>query len=43
MRYPVFTPTVTAEDISAVSQSIASGWISSNGPYIKDFETSFAK
>lgn len=44
MRHiPVSTPSLSAEDAAAVSQAISEGWISSEGPQVREFETTFAR
>ena len=43
MKYPVFIPSLTDEDISYVTKSLKDGWISSNGPYITEFESRFSE
>ena len=40
---PVNTPLVTKNDALCVSKSIKSGWISSEGPAVKEFEKKIAK
>jgi len=39
---PVSKPLLTKQDISAVSQSLRDGWISSEGPDVKKFEINFS-
>ena len=39
---PVSKPLLTKRDISAVSQSLRDGWISSEGPDVKKFERNFS-
>ena len=43
MKYPVFIPSLTDEDISYVTKSLKDGWISSNGPYVTEFESRFSE
>jgi len=40
---PVNTPLINDDDAFAVSQSIKSGWISSEGPNVKEFENKISK
>ena len=40
---PVNTPLINNADASSVSKSIKSGWISSEGPNVKEFENKIAK
>ena len=40
---PVNTPLINSEDALSVSKSIKSGWISSEGPNVKEFEKKIAK
>lgn len=40
---PVNTPLINNQDALAVSQTIKSGWISSEGPRVKEFESKLAK
>jgi len=40
---PVNKPLITKEDIKFVNKSISRGWISSEGPEVKKFETNFSK
>tara|TARA_Y100000992_G_scaffold286014_1_gene237492 strand:+ start:1639 stop:2769 length:1131 start_codon:yes stop_codon:yes gene_type:complete len=40
---PVNTPLINNSDVSAVSKSIRSGWISSEGPNVRKFESKIAK
>ena len=42
-NYPVSQPTITEKEISYVNEVMKSGWISSLGKYINEFETNFAK
>jgi perosamine synthetase len=42
MKYPVFTPIITESDIEFTKQCLQDGWVSSNGPYVRNFEDSFA-
>ena len=43
MKIPVAEPSIGADDIAAVSQTVASGWISSIGENIPRFEEGFAR
>ena len=40
---PVNKPLITKEDISYLNKSISKGWISSEGPEVKKFESDFSK
>ena len=40
---PVNTPLINNADALSVSKSIKSGWISSEGPDVKEFENKIAK
>jgi perosamine synthetase len=40
---PVSTPSLTAEDSEAVAAAVREGWISSEGPQVREFETKFAE
>lgn len=40
---PVFTPSIGEEELRNVSEAIKSGWVSSKGKYIEEFEKRFAK
>ncbi len=40
---PVAVPDVSHQELAYVSEAILSGWISSIGPYIETFESSFAR
>ena len=40
---PVNTPLITKADVNAVNQTIKSGWISSEGKQVKQFEKNFSK
>jgi perosamine synthetase len=42
-RIPVYKPEITPEDVDAIRDAAASGWVSSKGPYIEKFEDQFAK
>ena len=42
MKYPVFKPYLTEDDKSYVMKCLDDGWISSNGPYIDQFEEAFS-
>ena len=41
--FPVSKPFVSKQDIFAVNKTLKSGWISSDGPEVKNFENKFAK
>lgn len=43
VKIPVYKPEVTQKDIKIVSKAVASGWISSIGPFVRKFEAGFAK
>ena len=38
MKYPVFVPSITSDDINLVSRSLSEGWVSSTGPFVRSFE-----
>jgi len=40
---PIATPSIGAEELANVTDAVSSGWISSQGHYIKDFEEAFAE
>jgi len=40
---PVSTPSLNGDDAEAVAQAIREGWISSEGPQVKEFEEKFAR
>ena len=40
---PVNQPIIDPTDIKAVTKSLKSGWISSEGPNVKKFEEKFSK
>ncbi len=40
---PVNTPLFTIQDLESVNNTMSSGWISSSGPAVKDFEESWSK
>ena len=40
---PVSTPSITPEDAEAVAQAVAAGWISSEGPHVREFEEKFSQ
>jgi len=40
---PVSSPEISEEDVEMVSECLKSGWISSSGDYVSEFESSFAK
>ena len=39
---PVNIPLITAEDIDYVSKAMRETWVSGEGPYVEEFETTFA-
>jgi perosamine synthetase len=40
--FPVNKPSITHQDIEAVSEVLRQGWISGEGPIVQEFETKFA-
>ncbi len=40
---PVNKPLITKEDVEYVNRSMSKGWISSEGPEVKKFESNFSK
>lgn len=42
MKIPVSTPDITPEDVGAVAECAASGWVSGISPYVERFEKEFA-
>ncbi|MFF4607340.1 DegT/DnrJ/EryC1/StrS family aminotransferase [Streptomyces sp. NPDC001339] len=42
-RIPVSKPYLTDQELRYVSEAVTTGWISSQGPYVKEFEQSFAE
>ncbi len=40
---PVNVPLITAEDVEYVSKAMSETWVSGEGPYIEEFEATFAK
>lgn len=42
-KYPVSRPTLKGNELEYVSKAIKDGWISSQGPYVKEFENKFAE
>lgn len=40
---PVNTPLLSGNELKYLTECIETGWISSEGPFIKDFETKFSK
>ena len=40
---PVSSPVITKQDIKYVQKSLKEGWVSSAGPYIKEFERKFSQ
>lgn len=43
IRIPVNTPFFTSQDLDSVNATMSSGWISSSGPAVKEFEKSWSK
>ena len=41
--YPVSKPFISKRDIKKVNKILKDGWISSDGPEVKEFESKFAK
>jgi perosamine synthetase len=41
--YPISAPSIGDEDIALVTDAIKSGWVSSLGPYLDEFEAEFAR
>jgi len=39
---PVSTPSITSGDVKAVAQVVETGWISSEGPHVREFEDKFS-
>lgn len=39
---PVYEPEITSEDVRTVEEAVRSGWVSSKGAFIKEFESAFA-
>jgi len=42
-KYPVAEPEIGEEDLRNVVEAVKSGWVSSKGKFIEEFENSFAK
>lgn len=42
MQVPVNTPLIDNQDVQSVYECLKSGWISSQGPYLENFEKAFA-
>jgi len=42
-RYPVAEPEIDEEELKNVVEAVKSGWVSSKGKFIEEFENSFAK
>jgi perosamine synthetase len=42
-RYPVAEPEIGEEELKNVVEAVKSGWVSSRGKFIEEFENSFAK
>jgi perosamine synthetase len=40
---PVCTPTITDDDRAYVQRALSEGWISSEGPFVQEFEAKFAQ
>ena len=43
IKYPVAKPDLSGNEIEYVNEAVKTGWISSQGKFIKDFENLFAK
>ncbi len=43
MKIPVYKPSIGKAEIELVAKAMDSGWVSSKGPYVKQFEEEFAK
>ena len=43
IRIPVSKPQISEEDVQAVTEAVRSGWVSSAGRYVEQFEHDFAK
>jgi perosamine synthetase len=41
-KVPIAEPVVGQEELDNVADAMRSGWISSSGPYVKQFEDAFA-
>jgi len=42
-RYPVAEPEIGEEELKNIVEAVKSGWVSSKGKFIEEFESSFAK
>jgi len=42
-KYPIAEPEIGEEELSNVVEAVKSGWVSSKGKFIEEFENSFAK
>lgn len=42
MKIPIYQPYIDSEELKTVAECIKSGWISSQGPYVKKFAEEFA-
>ena len=42
-KYPVAIPDLSGNELEYVTEAIKSGWISSQGPHVKEFEKNFAE
>ncbi|MEM1554683.1 MAG: DegT/DnrJ/EryC1/StrS family aminotransferase [Thermoproteota archaeon] len=43
IKYPVAEPEIGEEELEYVSEAVKSGWVSSKGRFIEEFETGFSK
>jgi dTDP-4-amino-4,6-dideoxygalactose transaminase len=43
MKYPVSIPWLTGNELDYVTAAVRDGWISSQGPYVRQFEQEFAR
>ncbi|PRY39628.1 DegT/DnrJ/EryC1/StrS family aminotransferase [Umezawaea tangerina] len=41
-KYPVTKPSLTGRELQYVTSAVSNGWISAQGPYVKQFEQAFA-
>ena len=42
-KYPVSKPSLKGKELEYVTKAINDGWISSQGPYVQEFEKAFAE
>ena len=42
-KIPVAAPEIGDEELKNVTEAVKSGWVSSKGPFIEEFEKNFAK